>query len=116
MPINKNIIFVLSYTWSCVHVGPILELQLCNNCAWMYPVAYSARPYCIVTHASTCLSYEPTISASNVVYAQSDASVVDYLGLPLDVTSVEEHNETFAPWKRLVLQLHGPKGCTHVSS
>ncbi|CDJ48396.1 hypothetical protein, conserved [Eimeria brunetti] len=43
---------------------------------------------------------------------QSDAAVAEYLGSPLEVKAVEEHTETFAPWKRLVLQLRGPKRCT----
>ncbi|CDI75332.1 hypothetical protein, conserved [Eimeria praecox] len=43
---------------------------------------------------------------------ESDAAVVEFLGTPLEVKAIEEHNETFAPWKRLVMQLRGPKGCT----
>ncbi|CDJ35736.1 uncharacterized protein EMH_0030480 [Eimeria mitis] len=43
---------------------------------------------------------------------QSNEAVVEYLGTPLEVKAVEEHTETFAPWKRLVLLLRGPKGCT----
>lgn len=41
---------------------------------------------------------------------QSDKRVTELLGAPLQVTAVEEHNETFAPWKRLVLELRGSRG------
>lgn len=34
---------------------------------------------------------------------------MELLGAPLQVRAVEEHNETFAPWKRLALELRGSR-------
>ncbi|CDJ43458.1 hypothetical protein, conserved [Eimeria tenella] len=39
-------------------------------------------------------------------------AVVEYVGEPFEVKITEEHSETFAPWKRLVLKLKGPKRST----
>ncbi|KAL8270829.1 hypothetical protein Esti_005200 [Eimeria stiedai] len=50
--------------------------------------------------------------AEAVSELQKDKRVGQLLGEPLEVTAVEEHSEVFAPWKRLVLQLSGPKGTT----
>ncbi|KAL8437069.1 hypothetical protein ACSSS7_001226 [Eimeria intestinalis] len=50
--------------------------------------------------------------AQAVSELKKDKRVEELLGGPLEVKAVEEHSEAFAPWKRLVLQLSGPKGTT----
>ncbi|KAL8448679.1 hypothetical protein Emed_003588 [Eimeria media] len=50
--------------------------------------------------------------AEAVAELQKDKRVGELLGEPFEVKVVEEQSETFAPWKRLVLQLTGPKGTT----
>ncbi|KAL8444233.1 hypothetical protein Emag_005590 [Eimeria magna] len=50
--------------------------------------------------------------AEAVSELQKDKRVGELLGKPFEVKVVEEQSETFAPWKRLVLQLSGPKGTT----
>ncbi|KAL8440366.1 hypothetical protein Efla_000254 [Eimeria flavescens] len=48
--------------------------------------------------------------AEAVSTLQSDKRLKELLGQPIEVKAVEEHSEAFAPWKRLTLQLRGPKG------
>ncbi|XP_026194138.1 uncharacterized protein LOC34618001 [Cyclospora cayetanensis] len=50
--------------------------------------------------------------ADAMALIESNKSVMESLGAPLEMKAVEEHSESFAPWKRLVLQLTGPNGTT----
>ena len=96
-----------------------LKPQLCASYACMVCLAASDfHPYSTAIHVLPGFCYKHINARLNcsVIWTQSDAAVVELLGTPLDVKAVEEHSETFAPWKRLVLQLRGPRDCTHVSS
>ncbi|OEH77668.1 hypothetical protein cyc_00904 [Cyclospora cayetanensis] len=52
--------------------------------------------------------------ADAMALIESNKSVMESLGAPLEMKAVEEHSESFAPWKRLVLQLTGPNGTTKI--
>ncbi|CDI83146.1 hypothetical protein, conserved [Eimeria acervulina] len=91
VPKEDWVLVFISLGWSCAFAGAVAFK------AWRSATRESRHPY--LQEAKSML--------------QSDAAVVELLGTPLDVKAVEEHSETFAPWKRLVLQLRGPRDCTH---